>query len=200
MTLKRPIVDTSDCADALKRANQAIDAHATCIRQLEEAEERLRTQDATYWDARIAAEYRVRFDMLARLYAFGDQHHDTEEPGTRTWRIASSAAAKGFGRIIHELLQRDRPELIKKPEPDIATLSAEADPPDLDENLERELIAEMVDVIEVQQSRIRDLESVEYRLCEQSPSFVDSRIASEQRYESRKAVSRRCDMVRQSTV
>ena len=106
----------------LARAKHAIDQHAARIQRLEEAEQRLRVQDPTYCDPRIATSYKGLFEMLTQLHALEgfDQGDDDSDPQT------SEASARDV-EAADVLLARLMAQLIIKTRPNFSGLKVEVD-------------------------------------------------------------------------
>ncbi len=107
-----------------------IEAQRRRIRDLEESELRLREQDFTFLDTRIATERRALFDHLERLHAllstsFGDIGHGNSPD-------VSDAALEGLKRLA-------RSRIIAKLRPDLVSRNPQLEPAELGDSYEREL-------------------------------------------------------------
>ena len=106
----------------LARTRQAIDQHDACIQRLEEAEQRLREQDATYSDPRIATRYKELFEMLARLLAIECVRQGEYDQAPQ---ISEASARDAEGMSV--MLQRVLAQLIIKTRPTFSGLNVHVD-------------------------------------------------------------------------
>ena len=124
----KPTAD--DCAPSASKLISemigVIEAQRSHIRQLEEAEFRLREQDSTFVDSRIGSERRELFSLLERLHTLMPVPFGESAPET------SDAAVEGFKRLVME-------RIIKRIRPDLASRNPNLEAAELGDDYEREL-------------------------------------------------------------
>jgi hypothetical protein len=103
------------------------------IRELEAAELRLREQDPTYADRRVAEERRLLFQMLVALAELGGGAGpaDAGEEGLG----ASEEAARGFNRLV----EAKRAEILMRLRPDVRSVDPARDPAEVEADWTRAL-------------------------------------------------------------